>query len=52
VGGVAADLLVETDDEATIPTGTTVLVVGMRGTVALVERSPAPDESAQEGDKS
>jgi membrane protein implicated in regulation of membrane protease activity len=51
VGGVATDLIVETDDQATIPAGTTVLVVGMRGTVALVERSPAPDESAHEGDK-
>ena len=51
VGGVATDLIVETDNEATIPAGTTVLVVGMRGTVALVERSPAPDESAHEGDK-
>jgi membrane protein implicated in regulation of membrane protease activity len=52
VGGVAADLLVESDNEATLPAGTTVLVVGMRGTVALVEPSPAPNESAQEGDKS
>jgi membrane protein implicated in regulation of membrane protease activity len=51
VGGVTTDLIAESDNEAAMPAGTAVLVVGMRGTVALVERSPAPDEPAQEGDK-
>jgi membrane protein implicated in regulation of membrane protease activity len=39
-GGVATDLIVETDEEAPLSTGTTVLIVAMRGTVAVVERSP------------
>jgi membrane protein implicated in regulation of membrane protease activity len=51
VGGVATDVIVETDSEAPLPAGVTVLVVGMRGTIALVERSPAGNGSAQEGDK-
>ena len=51
VGGVATDLIVETDSEAPLPAGAIVLVVGMRGTVALVERSPAGNGSAQEGDQ-
>jgi membrane protein implicated in regulation of membrane protease activity len=41
-GGAATDLLAETDEETPLPAGTTVLIVGMRGTVAVVERSPAP----------
>jgi membrane protein implicated in regulation of membrane protease activity len=40
VNGVATDLLTETDEETPLPAGTTVLIVAMRGTVALVERSP------------
>ncbi|HEY7372018.1 MAG TPA: NfeD family protein [Polyangia bacterium] len=47
-GGVAVDLLAECDDERELPAGTTVLVVAMRGTVAVVERSPAPSDSPPE----
>jgi membrane protein implicated in regulation of membrane protease activity len=45
--GVATDLLVETDEEAPLPAGTTVLIVAMRGTVAVVERSPTPNTSGE-----
>ena len=45
--GVAVDLLAESDDERPLPAGTTVLIVAMRGTVALVERSPAPTPSSE-----
>jgi membrane protein implicated in regulation of membrane protease activity len=48
--GAITDLLAETDDERPIPAGTTVLVVAMRETVALVERSPTPSSSTAEGD--
>jgi membrane protein implicated in regulation of membrane protease activity len=47
-GGVAVDLLAESDDERELPAGTTVLVVALRGTVAVVERSPAPSDSPPE----
>jgi membrane protein implicated in regulation of membrane protease activity len=47
-GGVAVDLLAESDDERELPAGTTVLVVAMRGTVAVIERSPAPSASPPE----
>lgn len=48
--GVAVDLLAESDDERTLPAGTTVLIVAMRGTVAVVEQSPAPSSSPEQGD--
>jgi hypothetical protein len=41
---VTMDFLAETDDEILLPAGTPVLIVGMRGNVAVVERSPAPTE--------
>jgi membrane protein implicated in regulation of membrane protease activity len=47
-GGVAVDLLAESDDDRALPAGTTVLVVAMRGTVAVVEPSPAPSSSPPE----
>jgi membrane protein implicated in regulation of membrane protease activity len=47
--GVAVDLLAESDDERPLPAGTTVLIVAMRGTVAVVERSPAPSSSTEQG---
>ncbi|HMF41109.1 MAG TPA: hypothetical protein VKQ32_10455, partial [Polyangia bacterium] len=46
-GGVAVDLLAESDDDRPLPAGTTVLIVAMRGTVAVVERSPAPSSSSE-----
>jgi membrane protein implicated in regulation of membrane protease activity len=49
-GGAAVDLLAESDDERPLPAGTTVLIVAMRGTVALVERSPTPSPSTEKGD--
>lgn len=39
-GAGATDLIAETDAEEALPAGTTVLIVGLRGTVALVERVP------------
>ncbi len=42
--GVAVDMLAESDDERPLPTGTTVLIVAMRGIVAVVERSPTPEQ--------
>jgi len=48
-GGVAVDLLAESDEERPLPADTTVLIVAMRGTVAVVERSPAPS-SPEQGD--
>jgi membrane protein implicated in regulation of membrane protease activity len=47
-GGVTVDLLAESDDDRALPAGTTVLVVAMRDTVAVVERSPAPSSSPPE----
>jgi membrane protein implicated in regulation of membrane protease activity len=41
IGGMSTDLIAETDSEGALAPGDTALVVGMRGTVALVERSPA-----------
>jgi membrane protein implicated in regulation of membrane protease activity len=40
IGGTSTDLIAETDAAEALPAGTTVLVVGLRGTVAVVERSP------------
>jgi membrane protein implicated in regulation of membrane protease activity len=51
VNGVTSDLLAETDEETPLPAGTTVLIVGMRGTVALVERSPTPGQSTEQGEQ-
>ena len=41
IGGVSTDLIAETESDGALQSGETALVVGMRGTVALVERSPA-----------
>jgi membrane protein implicated in regulation of membrane protease activity len=41
IGGVTSDFLAETDADQTLPAGSAVIVVGLRGNVALVERSPA-----------
>jgi hypothetical protein len=41
IGGMSTDLIAETESDAALAPGDTALVVGMRGTVALVERSPA-----------
>ena len=46
--GVAVDMLAESDDERPLPAGTTVLIVAMRGIVAVVERSPTPPSSSSE----
>jgi membrane protein implicated in regulation of membrane protease activity len=48
--GVTVDLLAESDEEPPLPAGTTVLIVSMRGTVAVVERSPTPTPSTEQGD--
>jgi membrane protein implicated in regulation of membrane protease activity len=40
IGGTSTDLVAETDDGGVLPAGATVLVVGLRGNVAVVERSP------------
>ena len=41
VGGASLDLIAETEGSEPLPMGSTALVVGIRGTLALVERSPA-----------
>jgi len=41
IGGFTTDLLVETEGAEALAAGDTVLIVGMRDNVALVERSPA-----------
>jgi hypothetical protein len=41
IAGVSTDVIAETEGEGALAAGETALVVGMRGTVALVERSPA-----------
>jgi membrane protein implicated in regulation of membrane protease activity len=51
VNGVATDLLAETDEEQLIPAGTPVLIVGMRGTVALIERSPTSTHPTEQGEQ-
>jgi membrane protein implicated in regulation of membrane protease activity len=40
-GGVASDLIAETDGDEPLGAGATVLIVGLRGNVAVVERAPA-----------
>ena len=51
-GGATTDLLAESDDERALPAGATVLIVAMRGTVAVVELSPAPSSpSPEQGDR-
>ncbi len=42
LGGGHVDMIAETDGDQPLPAGTVVLVVGIRGTTAVVERSPAP----------
>jgi membrane protein implicated in regulation of membrane protease activity len=41
IGGMSTDLVAETENDSSLRAGETALVVGMRGNVALVERSPA-----------
>jgi membrane protein implicated in regulation of membrane protease activity len=41
VRGFTSDLIAETDADDALAAGETALIVGMRGAVALVERSPA-----------
>jgi membrane protein implicated in regulation of membrane protease activity len=41
IAGASTDFVAETQADEALPTGTTVLVVGFRGNVALVERTPA-----------
>ena len=41
IGGTTTDMVAETEGEGQLRPGETALVVGMRGTVALVEISPA-----------
>jgi hypothetical protein len=40
-GGGHVDLLAESDDDAVIEAGADVLIVDIRGNVAVVERAPA-----------
>lgn len=40
IGGISTDLVAETESDQHLAAGTNVLVVGMRGTVALVESVP------------
>jgi hypothetical protein len=47
VHGVAVDLLTETDEEQALPAGTAVLIVSMRGTVAVIERSPTSNQPSE-----
>jgi membrane protein implicated in regulation of membrane protease activity len=49
VGGASVDLVAETDAGEPLPAGATALVVGLRGNVAVVERSPAELPAAAPG---
>ena len=44
-GGGHVDLLAESDDDGTIEAGADVLIVEVRGNVAVVERAPASARS-------
>lgn len=49
IGGISNDLVAETDHDERLAAGSTVLVVGIRGTSAVVERSPvAPATASKE----
>jgi hypothetical protein len=52
IGGVSTDLLAETDAETEIEAGSPVLIVGMRGVVAMVESTRAALGAAEESDES
>ena len=41
IGGTSTDLVAETEAEAPLAAGETAFIVGMRGNVALVERTPS-----------
>jgi membrane protein implicated in regulation of membrane protease activity len=41
VGGTSVDLVAETEGDDALTAGETAIIVGLRGNVALVERSPA-----------
>jgi membrane protein implicated in regulation of membrane protease activity len=48
IAGASTDFVAETQADEALPSGTTVLVVGFRGNVALVERTPtASDKELQ-----
>jgi membrane protein implicated in regulation of membrane protease activity len=49
IGGTSTDLVAETDSDAGLAAGETALVVGIRGNVALVERSPGALPPARGG---
>ena len=42
ISGTSTDIVVETESTSPLPAGSTVLIVGLRDTVAVVEPSPAP----------
>lgn len=46
IGGISNDLVAETDMDEALPAGSTVLVVGIRGTSAVVAKSPVALPSA------
>ncbi len=48
INGVDTDLLAETDADTEIPAQSPVLIVGMRGLVAIVESTPAALGTAEE----
>jgi membrane protein implicated in regulation of membrane protease activity len=48
IGGASTDLVAETEGDEALPAGSSVLVVGFRGNVALVERNPAASSSEKE----
>jgi membrane protein implicated in regulation of membrane protease activity len=45
IGGASTDFVAETQTDEALAAGTTVLVVGFRGSIALVERTPAAPSS-------
>jgi membrane protein implicated in regulation of membrane protease activity len=50
VGGTDVDLVAESDGQESLPAGTSVLVVGLRGTHVVVEASPVPPERESTSD--
>jgi hypothetical protein len=52
VGGVSTDFVAETEGAEALPAGSTVLVVGLRENVALVERNPAQPRALEDKESS
>ncbi len=50
IAGTSTDIIVEADVTGTLAAGSTVLIVALRGTIAVVEPSPAPPSETDQKD--